>query len=241
MDRATVVVRIADPLRFLLSVGNRRGEVTVPVDGVSSLVHIVESLGVPRTEIGELRVGGRPAPLDARPGPGDLIEVLPVRRPQRTADPRFVLDVHLGTLARWMRLLGIDTAYRNDASDPELAAQSTAEGRILLSRDRGLLQRRAVASGGYVRATRPGEQLDEVLDRFDPPLSPWTRCLSCNGLVEAVPKEQIAHLLPPGTRRTFDRFSRCAGCQRLYWPGAHAPRLDAIVARATGRARPDGT
>lgn len=237
MDRETVVVRVAEPLRYLLSPGNRRGDVTVPVDGGSSLVHVVESLGVPRTEIGELRVGGSASPLDARPGPGDLIEVLPVRRPQRDAHSRFVLDVHLGTLARWMRLLGIDTAYRNDADDPELVVQATEERRTLLTRDRGLLRRRALESGGYVRASRPGEQLDEVLDRYDPPLAPWTRCLACNGVVEPVPKERIAHLLQPGTRSSYEQFAQCPDCAQLYWPGAHAPRLDAIVARATRRTR----
>src|SRR5215831_3547301 len=108
MDQTTVAVRVAEPLRFLLSHGNRGGRVAVRTDGVSSLVHIVESLGIPRTEVGELRVDGRPSPPDARPAPGTVVEVLPIRRPQRTADPRFLLDVHLGTLARRMRLLGID-------------------------------------------------------------------------------------------------------------------------------------
>ncbi len=92
-----------------------------------------------------------------------------------------------------------------------------------------------------MRASRPGEQLDEVLDRYDPPLAPWTRCMACNGVVEPVPKEQIEHLLPPGTRRNYDQFARCPDCAQLYWPGAHTARLDAIVARATGRTRPDVT
>jgi uncharacterized protein len=235
MDGATAVIRVAEPLRFLLSAGNRRGELTVPVDGVSSLVHIVESLGVPRTEIGELRVAGRQSPPQARPRPGDLIEVLPVPRPQRVADPRFVLDVHLGTLARRMRLVGIDTGYRNDATDQELIAQATSQRRILLTQDRGLLRRRALPAGGYVRGSRPDEQLVDVLDRFDPPLAPWNRCPACNAILEPVPKQQIEHLLQPGTRRCYEQFSRCPGCGRLYWPGAHAERLHAIVTRSTRR------
>lgn len=240
MDQTTVAVRVAEPLRFLLSHANRDGRVAVPVDGVSSLVHIVESLGIPRTEVGELRVGGRSSPPDARPVPGDVVEVLPVRRPQRThLGARFLLDVHLGTLARRMRLLGIDTAYRNDASDPELVAAAVAERRILLTRDRGLLYRRALPAGGYIHSFHPDEQLSDVLARFDPPLAPWTRCPACNGLVEPVAKEQIEHLLQPGTRRRYDQFARCPGCGRVYWPGAHAQHLAAIVAKATGRSRPE--
>jgi uncharacterized protein with PIN domain len=218
-------VRIAEPLRFF----TRRAELMVPVDGTSSVVHIVESLGIPRTEIGAVRINDRHMPLDARPAPGDVIDVLPVERPQPVPAHRYVLDVHLGTLARRMRLLGIDTAYRNDASDPELAAQAAAEGRVLLTRDRGLLRRRAVPAGGYVHGSRPDDQLREVLERFDPPLAPWTRCPSCNGVLAPVPKDDVAHLLEPGTRRSYDEFSRCPDCARVYWRGAHTDRLDAIV------------
>ena len=81
----TARVRVAAPLRFLLAARYRHGDVAVPVDGVSSLVHVVESLGVPRTEIGELRIGGRSTPLSARPRAGEVIDVLPVPRPQPLA------------------------------------------------------------------------------------------------------------------------------------------------------------
>lgn len=205
------------------------------MDGVSNLRHIVESLGVPRTEIGELRVDGQLARPSARPGDGDVIDVLPVYRPQRIADPRFVLDVHLGTLARRMRLLGLDVAYRNDAADAELVAQSAAERRVVLTQDRGLLRRRALAAGAYVRGGRAGEQLLDVLSRFDPPLAPWSRCPACNGILEPVAKREVEHLLAHGTRRSYSKFARCRACGRVYWHGAHANRLDAIVAAVAGR------
>lgn len=227
-------VRVAEPLRFLLPVRHRHGDVPVPVDGVSSLLHVVESLGVPRTEFGELRVNGRPAAPSERPHDGDVIDVTPVRRPQRIAEPRFVLDVHLGSLARRMRLLGLDVAYRNDAADAELVAQAVAERRVALTQDRGLLRRRALPAGAYVRGSRADDQLLDVLDRFDPPLDPWSRCPACNGVLAPVAKRDVAHLLEPGTRRSYTEFSRCPACGRLYWRGAHAERLDAIVAAAQG-------
>jgi uncharacterized protein with PIN domain len=225
-------LRVAEPLRFLLPARSRDGELSVPADGVSTVLHLVESVGIPRTEVGELHVDGRPVGVDTRPRAGGVIEVGPVRRPQPVPEPRFVLDVHLGTLARRMRLLGLDAAYRNDAADGELVAQAVRERRVLLTRDRGLLRRRALPAGAYVRGDRPDEQLADVLDRFDPPLAPWSRCPSCNGLLDPVDKERVAHLLPAGTRRTYDEFSRCRDCGRLYWRGAHAARLDAIVADA---------
>jgi len=231
-------VRIAEPLRFLLAARNRHGDVAVAADGVSSLVHLVESLGVPRTEIGEVRVAGVPVASHTRPRGGDLIEVLPVRRPQRIADPRFVLDAHLGALARRMRLLGLDTSYHNDVADAELVAKAAGQQRILLTQDRGVLRRRALPAGAYVHGSDPDDQLMDVLDRFDPPLAPWSRCLACNGLLEPVEKGRVQHLLQPGTRRSYAQFARCRECGRVYWRGAHARRLDAIVARAADRRRP---
>jgi uncharacterized protein len=240
VDRPSARVRVAEPLRFLLPVRHRDGDLLVPVDGVSSVGHLVESVGVPRTEVGTLRVGGRPARPWARPRGGDVIEVLPVRRPQRIADPRFVLDVHLGGLSRRMRLVGLDVAYRNDAADAELVAQAAAERRVLLTQDRGLLRRRALSAGAYVRGAHPDDQLADVLDRFDPPLAPWSRCLTCNGRLLPVPKQEVRHLLEPGTRRSYERFSRCGTCGRVYWRGAHAERLEALVAAATRPASREG-
>jgi uncharacterized protein with PIN domain len=140
--------------------------------------------------------------------------------------------VHLGALARRLRLVGLDSAYRNDASDDALVAQSEDERRVLLTQDRGLLQRRTLWLGAYVRGARPDEQLLDVLDRFAPPLAPWTRCPACNGALAPVAKSDVEPLLQPGTRRTYDRFMRCRDCARPYWRGAHSDRLESLVARA---------
>lgn len=233
MSAEVATVRVVASLRFLLSVRHRHGVAVVPVDGTSSLGHVVESLGVPRTEIGVLQVNGRPAHPYARLRDGDVVDVPARPRPERIADPRFVLDVHLGALARRMRLLGIDVAYRNDASDDELVAQAAAEQRVLLTQDRGLLRRRALVAGAYVRGSHPDRQLADVLDRFAPALRPWSRCPACNGALAPVAKRQVEHLLREGTRRSYTEFSRCEACGRPYWRGAHARRLDAIVAMAT--------
>ena len=193
--------------------------------------------GIPRTEIGHLLVNGQPASADTRPQDGDLIEVHEVHRPQRVGNPRFLLDVHLGTLARRMRLLGIDTAYSNDADDPELVVEAIEQERILLTQDRGLLRRKALPTGAYVHGSDPDDQLLDVLDRFDPPLMPWSRCPSCNGILDTVTKDQVAHRLEPGTLRSYTEFAQCRSCERPYWRGAHADRLDAIVAEAGRRRR----
>jgi len=214
----------------------RRGPATkVVTDGSSTLGHVVESLGVPLTEVGTLVVDGRAAAPSHVPAAGESIEVRPVERPQQVpgAPLRFLLDVHLGTLARRLRLLGVDAAYEStDIGDPALAARSAAEQRVMLSRDRGLLRRRELWAGAFVYSTRPEEQLRDVLHRFAPVLRPWTRCTACNGQLRDATKEEVSDQLEHGTRRSYDVFARCGACGRAYWKGAHHEQLEAIVERA---------
>lgn len=145
---------------------------------------------------------------------------------------RFLLDVHLGTLARRLRLLGVDTAYHNDMDDPALVVQANAERRVLLTQDRGLLRRRALWLGAYVRGSRAEEQLRDLLERFEPPLLPWTRCTACNGELSEVAKSEVERDLPDGTRRGIDAYGRCLDCGQVYWRGAHSDHLERIVAEA---------
>jgi uncharacterized protein with PIN domain len=226
-------VRFAEELRMFLASRHRSGRARVTCDGTSTLGHVIESLGVPLTEAGGLRVDGGPATTAWRLSGGQVAEVAAVRRPQRLPAARFVLDVHLGTLARRLRLTGVDTAYANDRDDDALIRQANAEGRVLLTQDRGLLRRRKLRMGAYVRGADPDDQLRDVLDRFAPPLAPWTRCTACNGVLAPVPKADVDRSLPPGTRRTYHDFARCPACGRVYWHGAHGARLTAIVDRAT--------
>ncbi|MFE7275418.1 Mut7-C RNAse domain-containing protein [Streptomyces sp. NPDC057623] len=236
MNGPEIRVEFAPELRVFLPNGRRRDDAAqVATDGVSTLGHLVESLGVPLTEAGPLLVDGREVPVSYVPTGGEAVSVRPVPRPQRVpgAPLRFLLDVHLGTLARRLRLLGVDTAYEStDIGDPALAALSAAEQRVMLSRDRGLLRRRELWAGAYVYSTRPEDQLRDVLDRFRPELRPWTRCSACNGLLRAATKDEVADRLEGGTQRSYDVFAQCTQCKRAYWKGAHHEQLVAIVERA---------
>ena len=226
-----VDVVVPAPLRFLLPGRDRhRGVRRMRFDPDATVGHVVQAAGVPLPEVGGVRVDGDPAPLSARTRPGAVLEVEPVPRPQPVPPGGFLLDVGLGTLARRLRLLGLDAAWSNDAEDADLAARAAAEERVLLTQDRGLLRRRGVP-GALVRGSRPDDQLADVLDRFAPSLAPLTRCTACGARLEPVPKAEVADRLPPGTRRTVDDFSRCPACSRLYWRGAHARRIDALVDR----------
>jgi len=232
--RGQFIVSVAPGLALFLRPAQRSGPVPVRCDGVSTLGHVVESLGVPLTEVGALVVNSGPAGRAYRPADGDVAEVLAMPRPQHVDAPAFLLDVHLGTVARRLRLVGVDAAYDRDADDDQLIERANEGRRVLLTQDRGLLRRHSLWLGAYVRGTRPDDQFADVLSRFAPPLTPWTRCTSCNGLLVPAAKADVAAQLQLGTRQTYDSFSRCESCGRVYWRGAHSRRLQATIDAALG-------
>ncbi|MFM9558900.1 Mut7-C RNAse domain-containing protein [Streptomyces caniscabiei] len=235
MKPAEIHIEVAPELALFVPHAHRTGARPLATDGVSTLGHVVESLGVPLTEVGALVVDGHEVRVSHVPANGESVTVRPVERPQQVpgAPLRFLLDVHLGTLARRLRLLGVDAAYEStDLGDPALATLSATERRVMLSRDRGLLRRRELWAGAYVYSTQPDEQLRDVLARFAPPLHPWTRCTACNGLLKPATKEEVADRLEGGTERSYDVFAQCDTCGRAYWKGAHHEQLEAIVREA---------
>ncbi|MFI1468474.1 Mut7-C RNAse domain-containing protein [Streptomyces wuyuanensis] len=232
MNGPEIHISFAPELRLFVPAERRDGRTALVTDGSSSLGHVVESLGVPLTEAGRLLVDGSRVENSYVPAEGEHVRVLGVERPQRVpgAPLRFLLDVHLGTLARRLRLLGVDAAYESeDIGDAALAALSAREQRVMLSRDRGLLRRRELWAGAYVYSDRPDDQLRDVLQRFAPALEPWTRCTACNGRLADTDKTAVEHRLEQGTQRSYDVFAQCTACGRVYWRGAHHARLEAIV------------
>jgi uncharacterized protein with PIN domain/sulfur carrier protein ThiS len=237
-----VEVRCIAGLNDLLPKKRRGRPIATEVTAGTTVKDLAESLGVPHTEIAVIVVNGESVDFAYQLRNGDRMSVYPVSEalamsplvrldPLPPREPRFVLDVHLGKLARTLRLLGFDCVWRNDIKDEELAAISVAEQRILLTRDRGLLKRAEVAHGYLVRESDRRRQAIEVLRRFDlfGAISPFGRCLECNGVLEPVAKFDVEHRLPARTRRDFDDFRKCPRCDRIYWKGSHYDRLAALV------------
>jgi uncharacterized protein len=242
---ATAVVRFYAELNDLLAADERFRDVEHSVGVGETVKDLIESRGVPHAEVDLILVNGEPVDFDHRLADGDRVAAYPVfesldissigrLRPDPLRTTRFVLDGHLGRLARYLRLCGFDTLYRNDIDDEELAATSTAERRILLTRDVGVLKRKAVTHGYFVRATFPRDQLVETVRRFDlsGDLQPFTRCMKCNGLLVPVEKQDVIDEVEPGTARSYDDFLRCRGCGGVYWRGAHYEKLLALVEAA---------
>jgi uncharacterized protein with PIN domain len=212
--------------RFLAP--SRRGHgFAYAFDGTPAVKDPIEALGVPHTEVGRLLIDDGPARLDRLLVGSERIDVFPVEVAPADRPRRFVLDVHLGRLAGYLRLLGIDVLYRNDLDDGSLLAVSIGDRRTLLSRDTGLLKRRQLTDGAFVYETDPRLQLRETVERFGlhDCFAPFSRCTHCNGLVEPIDAVDAASDVPASVLRNADRFSRCPDCRRVYWRGTHEARL----------------
>ncbi|RIV21164.1 twitching motility protein PilT [Fibrisoma montanum] len=235
---ATATFRCYGSLNDFISPKRRHVPFTHTVGGRVSVKDVIESLGIPHPEVGLLLINSQSAAFSQVLREGDYVSVYPafaeldvsavsLVQPAPLTAVRFVLDVHLGTLASHLRLMGFDTLYRNDYADEELARISHNERRILLTRDRGLLMRSLVDYGYFVRYTNPPRQLIEVLHRFTlvDSLRPFTRCLACNGALTPVDKAAVQEQLPPNVLTYRHQFWRCRQCSRVYWEGTHHERM----------------
>jgi len=219
----------------------QRGQlVEVHFQGAQSAKHLIESLGIPHTEIGSLVTNGESTGQGYIVQNGDRIEVRPVAPVSNgTSEPRFVLDGHLGRLASHLRMLGLDCLYDNAYEDEELVRTSLAEGRILLTRDRLLLMHKVITQGYLVRSLDPSEQLEEVVRRYGLVkwVRPFERCMKCNHLLETVSKESVLEKLEPLTKKYYDEFKHCPNCGQVYWKGSHYEQMLTVIENITGQAR----
>lgn len=199
---------------------------------------MIESLGVPHTEVELVIANGESVDFSYVVRNGDRISVFPVFesfditpelrvRSEVLREPKFVLDVHLGKLAAYLRMLGFDALYGSCFTDAELVRISAEQRRILLTRDRGVLKHNAVTHGYWLRETDSRRQIAEIVGRFDlaSAIHPFTRCMACNIILQPVSKEEVRSMLPARIAQTHDEFRRCPRCGRIYWKGSHYDRM----------------
>jgi len=200
----------------------------------ASVKDLIESLGVPHTEVDLILVNEKSVNFKYSINDGDDISVYPVfesfdisdvqhLRPKPLRKPKFVADVHLGRLTRYLRMLGIDVLYTNNFTDDEIVKISVKEKRTILTKDRGILKRNEVTHGYWIRSTKAEAQTEEVLERFhlQNEIKEFSRCLDCNEMLKPVKKENILKLLPPKVIRTKADFHQCLNCSKIYWKGTH--------------------
>lgn len=251
---ADVTLRFYEELNDYLPPPLRKHDINLSFTAPCPVRHLIETQGVPHTEVEIILLNGESVDLEAPVHDGDRISIYPMfealdvssvlkLRPNPLREPRFLADAQLGRLARHLRLLGFDTRYEHAIDDADLVRQAGTEGRIILSRDRALLMRRGVTHGCHIRQDDPIAQLIQVIRRCD--LSsvchPFTRCIECNGEIEAVRKKDVELLLEPDTAACFDDFWRCRNCGRVYWKGSHYERMQERVTSVLKLAQESGS
>lgn len=210
--------------------------------GRTSVKDLIEAIGVPHVEIDMILVNGNSVGFDHIINDADDISVYPVfesfdikdvqhLRPNPLRETKFVLDVHLGKLSRILRMLGFDTFYKNNLADDEIISISLNEHRTILTRDLGLLKRKVVNHGYYVRNTNPELQTIEVVNRFqlENNIQEFTRCIECNYVLQSIEKDKIIDQLLPKVKQIYNEFFICPNCLKIYWHGSHVEDMLGLI------------
>lgn len=234
--------RFYEELNDFLPKSKRRTDFTYCFDGSPAIKDAIEANGVPHVEVDMILINGQSVNFSYKLQHNDYVSVYPVfetfdvsgvsrLRPKPLRNPKFILDVHLGKLVKYLRMLGFDTIYRNDYADHEIICLALAEHRIILTRDIGLLKVKTVTHGYWIRNQHPKEQVKEVLQHFDlySGIEPFNRCIKCNGTLEQIEKAVIIDQLEPETRKCFTEFYRCMDCGQIFWEGSHYDRMKEMV------------
>jgi uncharacterized protein with PIN domain len=230
--------RFYEELNDFLPAGRRKVSFDQSFHGTPSVKDTIQAIGVPHSAIDLILVNGLSVDFTYRLKGGERVAVYPVFERldispvvKLRAEPlrltRFILDVHLGKLARFLRMLGFDTAYSPEWDDDEIIRFSQEQSRIILTRAIGILKQSRVSHGHWIRHHQPLDQLNEVLGTLDlsRQLRPFTRCMECNGLISPVSKDEIQAFVAPEIFGRFDAFWQCEGCRKIYWQGSHYARM----------------
>ena len=237
-----VSIRFFAELNDFLAIARRHTAFKQDIKKPRSVKDLIESIGVPHIEVDLIIVNAKSVDFTHSIAGGEQIEVYPAsckprisplihNQPEPLTSPGFVLDVHLGRLAAYLRMLGFDTLYRNDYDDPELAEISARESRILLSCDLKLLTRKQIRFGYFIRSRKPRQQIVEVLTRshLTEQQQSLARCMQCNGIIQAVAKKDIIARLLPLTRKHYENFYQCDSCGKIYWEGSHYQKMQGLI------------
>jgi uncharacterized protein with PIN domain/sulfur carrier protein ThiS len=229
-----IAIRFYEELNDFLPKERRKKRFTHNFIDRTSVKDLIESLGVPHTEVDLILVNGNSVKFNYIINDGDDISVYPVfesldisdvqhlrAKPLRKA--KFICDVHLGTLARNLRMFGIDSYYKNNLNDEEIVKISLAEKRTILTRDIGILKRAEVTHGYFIRNDNPEKQISDVILRFSliKLIKPFTLCLECGSKLVRISKKKILHLIPQNVRNEHNKFLNCINCKKIFWTGTH--------------------
>ena len=234
--------RFYEELNDFLPPEKRKTTFTYSFNGSPSVKDAIEAIGIPHVEVDLILVNSLSVDFSYNLKNEDRVSVYPVYesidirsvahlREKPLRDLRFLNDVHLGKLSRYMRLCGFDTVYNTDFNDQDIINLAVTENMVILTRDKGLIRNKKVTHGYWIRSQHPDEQLKEVILRFDLKnrISPFTRCMICNELLIETTKQEILSRLQPLTHRYYRKFKLCPSCNRIYWNGSHYYKMRSFL------------
>ncbi len=232
----TVTIRFYEELNDFLPEEKRKKQFEHNFWGKPSIKDLIESLGVPHTEVDLILVNGESVNFNYLVRDKDRISVYPEfesfdisnlqkLRPKPLRKPKFICDVHLGKLARGLRMFGFDVYYQNNLSDEQIIEISLTQKRTILTKDLGILKRKEVTRGYFVREENAEKQIAEIIEKFDLITSskPLTLCLECGGKLLRISRKKISNFesLPQKVKESQNQFFICKDCKNLYWRGTH--------------------
>jgi len=210
--------------------------------GTPSVKDVIEANGIPHTEVDMILVNGISVDFNYKTNNNDDISVYPVfetfdvtsvqhLRSEPLRNPAFVLDLHLGSLAKYMRMVGLDAFYNNAFNADMIIDLSIQQKRVILTSDKKILKRNDVTRGYWVRNKDTKEQLREVITHFhlEGKMNPFVRCILCNQLLQDIKKEEIIHEIPPKVSLWAEEFKKCPACGKVYWKGSHYNRMKDFI------------
>ena len=230
-------------LQMLLKKSHEGKMVEYALERRASLKDIIESQGIPHTEVAQILLKNIELGFGFIPGGGEAIDILPfseeisvftstLLRPQPICSLKFMVDINVQKLARNLRLIGFDTTLVPVMRLVEIGNVATNQQRILITRNRELLKCNTVIHGHLLRSENHVIQLQETVKLYKLKLhiKPFSRCMACNGDLISVAKQDITHRLEPLTQKYFNTFKCCNDCEKIYWQGSHHKQMLQLIA-----------
>jgi hypothetical protein len=234
--------RFYEELNDFLPKHRRKTDFEAKFKGKRSIKDMIEALGVPHTEIDLILVNGDSVDFNYILQDGDRVSVYPVFESLNVTNVtqlrkiplrrnKFIADINLGDIVKYMRVLGLDLYYDPLLSTREIIEISKRENRVILTKSRKLLKFKDVSHGIFIRPGTTTEQIRRIIDHLDikDNIKPFSRCLRCNALLNIVLKEKILDRIPPKTKEFCDEYVQCQSCDKIYWKGTHFINMKKVV------------
>jgi len=210
--------------------------------GIASVKNLIEAIGVPHSEIRKITNNNRKKFFNYTVKDNDLIRIYPYNYGINkfilslssvfiNCKIKFIIDVHLGKLGKYLKICGFDVLYNWKWDDNDIIKYANRDNRIILTHDAGLLKNKKVNKGYWTRSQNPDEQIVEVIDRYhlSGKIKPLKRCLHCNNLLVKTSKTEIKNKVPFMIFNKYRQFLCCHKCDNIYWKGPHYDSMKAFI------------